>query len=236
MVKENLNWRTVKDAFPELPYIWAPLPPKEFVDTETHKDGIIRHCTVSSSVKYLRDIWAGDKQGAVATHYAVEKDGTVYQFFAEEDAAFHTGLGLAYDQNKFGIEICNEAFLRRVDGQFLWQAGSTWKLYNGKVFTSPKMFQGYNYWAGYTPEQVDSTAKLIAYLCYKHGIKLEFCNVWEYLGSKAPKTGILNHSNISTQRADPGPAYPYEQETKLAKGYFEMLCRKHGFPIIAKKP
>lgn len=234
--KNPKAWKNVQEVFTDINYVYQPLPWGEFVGTVSEKDGIIRHCTVSSSIKYLRDVWANDPQGAVATHFAIEKDGTIYQYIPEENWAFHTGMGQAYDMKKFGIEQSNEAYLKRINGQFFWMAGNQWKPYTGKVFTSNLPFQGFNYWAAYTTEQVDAQAKLIAYLCYKHGIELKFWNEYDYLGSGAPKTGVLNHSNISTQRADPGPAYPYETETKLIKQYFESLCRRFGFPVYAKKP
>ena len=227
-------FKNFHEAFPEVPFIFKPLKPKEFIDSHTRKLRGIRHAAQASTVKYL-DNWYNTQPGAIATHYGIDKDGTLYQYFDEEDWGFHTGMGGDYDDNAVGWEHANEMYLKEAGGKFFWQAGGLWKEYFGEVFYSEERFQGYICWAAYTPEQVDTSAKLIAYLCYNHGIPLVFENRWEYLGSSAPLEGILNHSNISTQRSDVGPAYPYAEEEKLAREYFLILCRKYGFPINAEK-
>lgn len=236
MEKTVRPFKTIQEAFPELKYVYQPLNPGEYLveDEPSLKNRFIRHCMQGSTAKYLGN-WYNMQPGAIATHFGTDKDGTLYQFYPEDYWGFHTGMGAAYDTKAFGNEQANEAFLKLAGGKYYWMAGTQWKEYTGTVFTSATPFMGYTHWAAYTPEQVDTQAKLIAYLCYNHGIPLQFENRIEYLGSGAPLTGILNHSNISTQRSDPGPAYPYAKEEELVKKYFFQLCKKHGYPIYEKK-
>ncbi len=229
--------KSFHEAFPEVPYVYEQLHPGEFLkeNEPSLKERFIRHCMQGSMAKYLGNHY-NTQPGAIATHYGTEKNGTLYQYYDEDYWGFHTGMGALYDVKAFGNEQANEAWLKLVNGRYYWMAGNQWKEYTGPVFTATEPFQGHIHWAAYTPEQIDTGAKLIAYLCYNHGIPLEFENRIDYLGSHAPLTGILNHSNISTQRSDPGPAYPYKQENELVEKYFYQLCNKHGFPIYAKKP
>ena len=234
-------FRKITEAFPEVKHIKHYLPDNEYCKQVVTGgfDRFMNHCTGGSSLKYLGGtggIWDSDQQGPVATMFGIEKDGTLYQYFDEDYWAYASGCGAAFDRKTIHCEMSNRAFVRKIDGQYYWQAGAKWVPYNDTPIHFAKGFKGYNYFDPYTPQQVETMAKLIAYCCYNHGIPLEFDHEINYKGCDPNQKGILNHSRVSNQRADPGPAFPYKTCEILAREHFLNLCKKHGYPVYGEKP
>lgn len=233
-------FKNVKEAFPEVALVWQPLPDDEYVKAKTVKLGgrLMLHCTQGSTVRYLGGkggIWDTDKLGPIATMFSIEKDGTIYQYFDEDFWAYASGCGAEYDKKSIHVEMGNRAFIKNVNGKYFWMAGAKWVPYEGTPVRSTAPFQGYTYWDPYPEEQVAAMAKLAAYLIYNHGIPLEFHNDIRYIGPNQKQKGVLSHSNVSLQRCDPGPAFPYGTFEELTRKHFLELCNKHGYPVHAKK-
>lgn len=233
-------FKNIKEAFPEIPYKPHYLPDNEYVKKPTSKMGgrFILHCTNGSSMRYLGGvggIWDRDNNGPVATMFGVEKNGLLYQYFDEDYWAYGTGCGAAYDSATIQVEIGNRAAIRLINGKYWWNPNGTWAPYEGVPYKAAKPFNGYTFWDPYPEAQVDTVAKLTAYACYNHGIPLQLERRIDYHGPNMNQKGILTHSFLSNVRSDPGPAFPYEKYWEMVQKYFEILCRKHGFPVYAKR-
>ncbi|MBK6680455.1 MAG: N-acetylmuramoyl-L-alanine amidase [Ignavibacteriales bacterium] len=87
----------------------------EFLREVFPKMQIVLHGTASSSGKYIGDWWNLQK-GAIATAFAVEKNGELIELFPACYWAYHTGNGSAFDARNIGIEIVNEGYLRENRG------------------------------------------------------------------------------------------------------------------------
>lgn len=228
------KFKRITECYTDLKYVFDPLPAGEYIVQKTSKQGgnFVLHCTQSSSVKYLRQVWQNDRQGAIATMFAADKDGTLYQFFEEDYWAYASAMGAGYDKQAIQCEMANKAFLKYTGGRYYWMAGGKWVIYDdGMPFKSAQPWQGYQFWDPYPPEQVETVAKLTAYILYNHGIPLEFHADYRYERAVAQKKGVVQHSNLSLQRCDPGPAFPFAEYEKKARAYFLELCNKHGFPV-----
>lgn len=215
------NIKTLTEVFPELKISRQYLNPGEYVDSETEKDSLAQHASQSERGDTLDDWW-NQQPGRIAASWGVGKEGTLYFYFPDEKWAYHTGLG-NYDSNIIGVEIINEAFLVERGGKFFWQAGTTWREYKGKVYDHKVLYNGYRFWASYTEEQLVAYAKLAAYLLRKHNIPCQMVMKLDYDPKVATFKGIINHQNISNQRSDPGPAFPYQRVFDMIQKYYNQI-------------
>lgn len=214
--------KTITEIFPELKVSRQYLNPGEYVDKLSPKTSLTQHCSQSERGDTLDDWW-NRQPGKIATSWGVGKDGTLYFYFPDEKWAYHTGMGADFDDNTIGIEIINEAFLVERGGKFFWQAGSTWREYKGKVYDHKVLYNGYRFWASYTEEQLVAYAKLAAYLLRKHNIPCQMVMKLDYDPKVAYFRGIINHQNISNQRSDPGPAFPYQRVFEMIQKFYNQI-------------
>lgn len=232
-------FKDIREAFPELPYKAHYLPDNEYCKEVTSKfDGLfVLHCTNGSSMKYLGGvggIWDSDQLGPIATMFGVEKDGLLYQYFDEDYWAFGTGCGELYDRRTVQVEMGNRAGVILRNGKYYWNPDGRWSTpYDGTPVKA--LFNGIQYWDSYPDAQVDTVAKLTAYICYNHGIPLKMEFDINFKGASYNQKGILTHSHISNVRSDPGPAFPYKQYWELTQKYFYQLCNEHGYPVYGKR-
>ena len=108
--------------------------------------------------------WFGNPAAKVSAHYGVGKTAVIHQYVRDQNTAWHAGL----------IQEPHWTHLRKwPDGRFI----------NPNAYSIGLEFEGR---AGdaFTPQQYGAGARLIAWLCAKHGINL------------SPAT-ICRHSDIS---------------------------------------
>lgn len=190
----------------------------EFLREVFPKMQIVLHGTASSSGKYIGDWWNLQK-GAIATAFAVEKNGELIELFPACYWAYHTGNGSAFDARNIGIEIVNEGYLRENKGKYTWNNGSNWVEYTGEVFDYGKDWRGYRYFASFTMEQYETTAKLCADLCCYFNIKSEVLDDFEYSTSYLSFKGIVKHCNLYSGKLDVTPAFDHKIFSTLLKKY-----------------
>lgn len=195
------------NELPEIEYVPAKVP---------QKDRIVLHHTVSDSGKYVSD-WFKDDGGKikVAVAYVIEKDGTIVQLFEPEYWAWHIGGSSKYKENamSIGIEIVNEGVLfKRENGDFYWWIDSNnpkGKVkYLGEVHEEKNGWRGYNYFAKYSKEQVDSLKELVLFLLSKFSkIPATCANNFDYERSNMGRKGIVMHCNLRNDKTDLSPAF-----------------------------
>lgn len=169
----------------------------EYIKEELNKYQIFIHHTAGNPNPFrVVDFWdSDDKDGRpvrVATPFVIGgeptkdkhgaeqwKDGEIIQCFSSKHWAYHLGLttevfakfGLSYkplDKNSIGIEINNWGGLKFKDGKYFTYVGTT--VDADEVIEYEKPFRGYKFYQKYTPAQIESTVRLIKYLCEKFNI------------------------------------------------------------------
>ena len=189
------------------------VPFKDFFREETTKNQIYLHHTAGGpSGESVFSYWDQTKE-KVATCVAISKDGTIVQGFSSKCWAYHLGLtkdpfkkfGLPFiplDRVSIGIEICSYGSLTKKGTKFFSWAGN--EIPEANVVTLDKPFRGSKYYEKYTPEQIDSTIKLIQYWGEVYGIDITYReDIWD-LCPRALKqeAGVFTHNSVRADKAD----------------------------------
>ena len=156
----------------------------DYVNETTDKDTIVLHYTGGGSLSGAEATLA--IKDYVNVHYAIDRDGTIYQYFPETAWAYHTGSGKLNDMHSIGIEIVNWGHLKRVGNDLLTWTG---KRINWSEVQKCKAFRGFEYWQKLTPMQELSLAWLIA------DIKTRY------------EVIVKTHAELNTKKLDFPPDY-----------------------------
>jgi N-acetyl-anhydromuramyl-L-alanine amidase AmpD len=124
----------------------------------------------------------------VNVHYAIDRDGTVIQYFDEAYWAYHTGKGRKIDKYSIGIEVVNWGHLTRKGNELL-----TW---TGKSIPWPdvvkcKRFRGFQYWQSLTEQQESALTGLL-----------------EQIQARHPGIRVCTHASLNKYKLDYPPDYP----------------------------
>lgn len=177
-----------------------PLPLNQYYQGVYTKKHIILHHTAGGSAASSVSHWASNPDH-IATPYIIDRDGTIYETFDPKYWAYHLGVkgNTAIEKSSIGIEICSYGALKN---------GLT---YTGKLIPEDKRvavhFRGEKSWEAYTPEQIESLAQLIPYLCEKFKITLQTDrkDFWEYRDPSKLPPGIWSHSTVRKDKIDIAP-------------------------------
>lgn len=195
------------------------LPPTQYVKETTKKSGIVLHHTVGGSASSTFNFWGNTKE-RVATHFLIERDGTVIQCLPLEDWAFHIFIGSPgnkiskkykqkgseYDRSLIGIELCSYGPLTLRNDNF-------YTIYNNQIDKSKVAkvnYRGSQYWEDYTDEQVESLRKLILDLVPKmvqpFELKNDYTDIFD-INKDALNlvSGIYSHTSYRTDKSDCAP-------------------------------
>jgi len=150
------------------------LPPNQYVqDSKFKPNSICLHHTNGHSWQSTYNYWKSDAGVRVATHFLIDRDGSIIQCIPLDKAwGFHINisakdnkipikyknLGRKYDMQSIGIELCSMSQLVPYQGQFLDTYG---KVFKGKVTKLDKPFRGFEYFESYTKEQIDALELLL---------------------------------------------------------------------------
>ena len=193
-------------------FIEQPLRQGEYVATVQPKGTIVLHHTASYDAMYVDDTWNNDKQGAIATAYSINRDGTINRHFPDNMWAWHTGQGAGVDKFNIGIEIANWGNLTLKNGKYYAWTGTEYK---GTVHEYE--WRGCKYWATYTPEQYLATKELVTELCKKYNIPKEVVLSFKYDPKYFYFKGIVSHHNLYPSKVDVSPAFPLYQLARELK-------------------
>lgn len=158
-------------------------------------EAIIIHYTASSNAvaaaKYL-----ADPKKNVSAHMVIGRDGSLSQIVPFCFQAWHAGrshYGELINLNKFsiGIELDNAGKLTKKNGQYVSWFGGIYLPENVYIHNpGPEE----TYWHKYTVEQLHALVEVCKSLRDEYGINT-----------------ILGHSDITSRKIDPGPAFPMQE-------------------------
>lgn len=205
-------------------------PENQYYRTETPKNQIILHHTVSGpNANGVVNWWIQDP-GRIATHFIIQGDGIIYQLYSSKYWAHHLGVKSTFlkkqgfsdsgtrnvllNQNSIGIEICRwGGLVKDMNGYHpsYWDVNVGHEVGNPKVtiasenvtiFNEP--FRGYQYFEKYTPAQINSVIKLVNYLCDKFNIDKTYNDsMWDISNDAlGGKPGIWTHVSYRPDKSD----------------------------------
>lgn len=200
------------------------LPESQYVKEVTEKDMIVLHHTVGGDSSSSYAYWLGSKE-KVATHFLVDRNGTITKCFDEKYWAYHIyvaspgnritkshkRLGSEYDKRSIGIELC-------ALGQVTLKDGIFYDIYKraisaDKVIKLDKPYKGFQYWEKYTEAQLRAIEYLILTLCEKYPkikekakLQIDYSGISEISQDALEfRKGIVGHANLRTDKYDTAP-------------------------------
>lgn len=216
-LKEDLTIKPVKHDSP-ITIIQKPLNKGQWISEKTEKKFIVLHHSVSSSVDSIVNHWNFNKE-RVGTAFSIDRDGTIYQHFPEDEWASHLYIGfkgnnvskglkrhgVQRDMESIGIELVSAGGLTLKDK---WTSSFNSSPANIQVLDKP--YRGYKAFEKYTDRQIESLEKLLVYLLVKYNLKSklkkDYSNICE-LSDKALKGEevIISHSSVRSDKSDVFP-------------------------------
>ncbi len=193
-------------------FIEQPLRQGEYVATVQPKSTIVLHHTASYDAQGVDDWWNSDRQGAIATAYSINRDGTINRHFPDNMWAYHTGCGASVDKFNIGIEIANWGNLTKKGDKYYAWTGAEYK-----ETVHEFAWRGNKYWAIYTNAQYVATKELVKELCKKYNIPREVVLSFKYSPSYFYFKGIISHHNVNSGKVDVSPAFPLYQLARELK-------------------
>lgn len=197
----------------EVPIVKEFLPNSQYVNEITFKDTIVLHHTAGGNYKGTIAHWLS-KPDRVATHFIIDRDGTIVQTIPIECWAFHLGVSARdnkvsrefrkntekLDKKCISIELCSY-------GQLIKKGDKFFNIYNKEVpkeqvDTLTYSFRGYDYYEKYTEEQLRSLKKLLEQLLKEHPhipLQKDYSNIFDInQDALSGKPGIFTHVSYRT--------------------------------------
>lgn len=205
-------------------------PEGQYYRTETPKNQVVLHHTVSGPNANGTINWWIQNPERVATHFIIQGDGVIYQLYSSRWWAHHLGVKSSFlqeqgfsdygtrnvllNQNSVAIEICRwGGLIKDMSGchPSYWDANLGREVGNpniiipeSNVTTFNQPFRGYQYFEKYTPQQLESVAKLVNYLCDKFNIPKTYNEtMWDVSkDALGGKKGIWTHVSYRPDKSD----------------------------------
>jgi len=136
-------------------------------------------------------------------HYLIKKSGEVINLLALEEK---TNIFKSNDILDGFISIMIENL------GYLLNDGDEYYNWKGEyVSTEPfkRSWRGYEYWDGYTIEQIESLAKLCNEICAKNQIPKIFIGHNTKINDASKFYGIITRSNFSSRHTDLNPSFDF---------------------------
>lgn len=209
----------------DLNLIQQPLSPGQFIAEEHPKTQVYLHHTAGGGdARSVSKFW-NSNSSKIATAFVVGERGEIVQCFASKHWAWHLGVGseifrankIAFrDLNKtsIGIELTNWGPVKQVNGKFVNYVGRV--VNSANVTTLEKPFKGHIHWYRYTDAQIESTRKLVTYLCEIYDIPLDYNeSIWDIdLFALKNEKGIFTHNSVRRDKSD---VYPCPRLIEMLK-------------------
>jgi len=204
-------------------------PKNQYVSDEaTEKVGVVLHHSAGSdNARLMYEWWKNDTQGRVATAFAIEDDGTVYQGFPVQNwgfaiyvnaktnrvhTDFKTGVHQVFLEKRYvQLEICNYGYLTKKGNKFY--AYTNREIPKEKVYEYDSPFRGKRYWERYTVQEIEAIGELLVWLNQEHGISVRYnpdMFDWENTYSTSLNAlkggeGVWSHTSFRTDKMDIHP-------------------------------
>jgi N-acetyl-anhydromuramyl-L-alanine amidase AmpD len=219
---------TLKD----LPLTQAPMPQNQWINEDTKKSQIYLHHTAGNNDPYAVIDWWNSTAETVGTSFVIArhvtkrrdgktwKDGDILQCFPSSKWSWHLGgvkalkapqgskSARALNAESIGIEVCNFGFLSKTaTGQF--KAWTGLRIPDDQVCELATPYKGYKFYQKYTDAQIESTRKLLLYLCDRWDIDKTYkgSRIFDIdVGCFKGENGIFTHPSVRKDKFD---VYPY---------------------------
>lgn len=224
--------------------IKKPLTNGQYRTALYKKTMLFIHHSISTTIDSIWGWWNQTPE-RIGTAYAIDRDGTIYEFFDPKFTAAHLGIkgnNSKLDNISIGIELVNIGpVYKGEDGKWYPEVFKTNK-FKGKPIPEDEIVQmpwrGYKAFQKYTTEQLRALEELIPDILKRFpDIKLQPNHEawWEFdqsvINNETP--GIYSHTTVRKDKSD---IVPYTQLTQTVKGIFAILskAKKKALPIAAR--
>ena len=189
------------------------LPKGQYVNEITFKDSVILHHTAGGNYKGTIAHWLS-KPDRVATHFLIDRDGTIVQVLPLECWAYHLGVSSSdnkinrilkknserLDKKSISIELCSYGQLTKKGDKFYTIYKN--EIPEEKVAKLEYSFRGFDYFEKYTEEQLRSLKKLLEQLLKDHPhipLQQDYSNIFDTnQDALEGKPGIFTHVSYRT--------------------------------------
>lgn len=209
----------------DLNLIQQPLSTGQFIAEQHPKTQVYLHHTAGGGdARSVSKFW-NSNSSKIATAFVVGEKGEIVQCFASKHWAWHLGVGseifrankIAFrDLNKtsIGIELTNWGMLKQVYGKFYNYLNRV--VPSSMVTELEEPFKGHKFWLKYTDEQIESTRKLLIYLCETYDIPMNYNeSIWDIdLNALKNEKGIFTHNSVRRDKSD---VYPCPRLIEMLK-------------------
>ena len=238
-------------------------PPRTgyYYPTEYTKQRIVLHYTAGNTRSDIMSLTRQDYHVSVA--FVVARDGTIYQLHPSKYWSGHLGAGIGNqgtgnreDKASIGIEISNYGYLVPRDGHLetiysRLKDKSTGKIGPVDLYCSQTQSEAYTkidtpfrdqqYYATFTPEQLESTIILLRFLTAKYQIPRQFLNKEKRFATTNDVVnfkGIVTHVNYrSSGKWDIGPAFDWDKLiTGVQAAEFKASAKTRSVSRSATQP
>jgi len=139
-----------------------------------------------------------NKQTNYGYHYMIDRDGTSRETCPPDKIVYHSvGNKTTNNYNSIGVSLMNVGFEREgVKAKDDWVTG---KYPNGSESLK---------WEPFSDASIKEAANVVSKLCKQYSI---------------PVTNIVRHSDIQSNKSDPGPLFDLESFRMKVKGYLDYI-------------
>lgn len=195
----------------EVPIVNKFLNEGQWLKEKSKKNQIVLHHSVSPSVDSLFNWWNQDK-GRIGTAYSIDKDGTIYSHFPDDEWAYHLYINspgnkvtrglkrfsVNRDKESIGIELVSAGGLTLKEGKWYSSYGTV--VPDENVIETN--YRGYKGFEKYTPQQLASLKFLLESLCKKYNIPYTIPTFDVEDNALKGKSGIYSHTSYRTDKSD----------------------------------
>lgn len=203
-------------------------PTTQYIQEKTTKRQIVLHHTASGPGVDGDIAWWTKTPERVATHFIIDREGTVHQLFDETFWAYHLGLGqkvftqmkVPYkqlDRQSIGIEIdCWGYLVPHTDGKFYpakWNGTSNVPNTSCRPveyyyeYCRQNKWKGHAYYEKYTTRQLAALKDLLKELTHRHSIPKNYNGDMWAVSARALRgePGIFAHCSYRNDKSDVHP-------------------------------
>lgn len=207
-----------------------PLPASEyFVEEHPKKQIYLHHTAGNADPVAVRNDWASDKRGKIATSVIIggwgKNDGKIVQAFVSKYWAYHLGVKQStfqefkikyqpLDEISIGIELCNWGQLTISNGKYYNYVGR--EVPAEQVCRLETPYKGFRYFQKYTPTQLEIVAELVTHWGAYYKIPLKYNpDIWQ-ITPRALKgePGLYTHNSVRRDKVD---VYPQPELIAMLK-------------------
>lgn len=190
---------------------------------------VLHHMASGGNSKSDIDYWnSSASPGKVATAFAIDRDGTIWQAFSSKYYAAHLGTPTStfkkfninntvdnLHKGSIGIELDSWGYLIKKGDKYYSWSGEEVKSEN--VVYYPEGFFGQKYYEKYYEKQLVALKDLILYLCDTYNISKEYqCDMWSVSpNALSGKNGIYTH--VSYRESGKWDCHPDEKLIQILK-------------------